>query len=129
MQENTNDIIFYTTPKGNVSVEVLDNNDTFSLTQKAMAELFAVEVPAISKHLASIFETNELDPKATLSILETVQQEGSRKVKRKLEFYNLDAIIAVGYRVNSINAPSGAEVSSVRSVSSAKIISRSIPNL
>ena len=104
MKENTNDIIFYTTPQGNVSIEVLYNNDTFWLTQKAMAELFAVEVPAISKHLANIFETNELDPKATISILETVQQEGSRKVKRKLEFYNLDAIIAVGYRVNSINA-------------------------
>jgi hypothetical protein len=108
MQENTNDIILYTTPKGNVSIEVLHNNDTFWLTQKAMAELLTVKVPPISKILLNIFETNELDPKATLPILETVQQEGSRKVKRKLEFYNLDAIIAVGYRVNSIKTPSGA---------------------
>ena len=104
MENNQNDIIFYTTPKGNINIEVVFNNDTFWLTQKAMAELFGVEVPAISKHLANIFETNELDEKATISILETVQKEGSRNVKRNIEFYNLDAIIAVGYRVNSINA-------------------------
>ena len=104
MENNQNDIIFYTTPQGNINIEVMFNNDTFWLTQKAMAELFGVEVPAISKHLANIFETNELDEKATISILETVQKEGSRNVKRNIEFYNLDAIIAVGYRVNSINA-------------------------
>ena len=96
MENNQNDIIFYTTPQGNINIEVVFNNDTFWLTQKAMAELFGVEVPAISKHLANIFETNELDEKATISILETVQKEGSRNVKRNIEFYNLDAIIAVG---------------------------------
>ena len=96
MENNQNDIIFYTTPQGNINIEVMFNNDTFWLTQKAMAELFGVEVPAISKHLANIFETNELDEKATISILETVQKEGSRNVKRNIEFYNLDAIIAVG---------------------------------
>jgi hypothetical protein len=69
-----------------------------------MAELFGVEVPAISKHLNNIYDTGELDKTATISILETVQKEGTRKVKRNEEFYNLDAIIAVGYRVNSINA-------------------------
>jgi len=69
-----------------------------------MADLFGVEVPAISKHLINIYDTGELDKGATISILETVQQEGGRSVKRKVEFYNLDAIIAVGYRVNSINA-------------------------
>jgi hypothetical protein len=69
-----------------------------------MAELFGVEVPAISKHLNNIYDTGELDKTATISILETVQKEGTRKVKRNVEFYNLDAIIAVGYRVNSINA-------------------------
>ena len=104
MENNQNDIIFYTTPQGNINIEVVFNNDTFWLTQKAMAELFGVEVPAISKHLSNIFETNELDEKATISILETVQKEGARNVKRNIEFYNLDAIIAVGYRVNSINA-------------------------
>jgi hypothetical protein len=99
-----NDIIFYNTPTGDVKIEVIFNDETFWLTQKRMGELFGVEVPAISKHLANIFETKELTKDATVSILETVQQEGSKNVKRKLEFYNLDAIIAVGYRVNSIQA-------------------------
>jgi hypothetical protein len=98
------DIIFYNTPAGDVKIEVIFNDETFWLTQKRMAELFGVEVPAISKHLSNIFETNELKKDTTVSILETVQQEGDRGVKRKLEFYNLDAIIAVGYRVNSVQA-------------------------
>ncbi|MFH1970518.1 MAG: virulence RhuM family protein [Verrucomicrobiota bacterium] len=69
-----------------------------------MAELFGVKIPAISKHLANIYETGELQQEATLSILETVQKEGQRQVSRDMEFYNLDAIIAVGYRVNSYQA-------------------------
>lgn len=100
----SSDIIFYNTPTGDVKIEVIFNDETFWLTQKRMAELFGVEVPAISKHLGNIFETNELEKETTVSILETVQQEGGKSVKRKLEFYNLDAIIAVGYRVNSIQA-------------------------
>jgi hypothetical protein len=100
----SSDIIFYSSPEGDVKIEVIFNDETFWLPQKNMADLFGVEVPAISKHLANIFETNELQKEATISILETVQQEGSRNVKRKVEFYNLDAIIAVGYRVNSIQA-------------------------
>jgi hypothetical protein len=107
MEENipkSSDIIFYSSPQGDVKIEVVFNDETFWLPQKAMADLFAVEVPAISKHLANIFETNELQRDATVSILEIVQQEGARNVKRKVEFYNLDAIIAVGYRVNSIQA-------------------------
>ncbi|MBX2916994.1 MAG: virulence RhuM family protein [Cyclobacteriaceae bacterium] len=98
------DIIFYNTPTGDVKIEVIFNDETFWLTQKRMAELFGVEVPAINKHLSNIYETGELDEKATISILETVQQEGTRMVKRNVEFYNLDAIIAVGYRVNSHQA-------------------------
>jgi hypothetical protein len=98
------DIIFYTSSEGNVSIEVIFNDETFWLTQKRMAELFGVEVPAINKHLGNIYDSGELDKKATISILEIVQQEGSRKVKRNMEFYNLDAIIAVGYRVNSYKA-------------------------
>jgi hypothetical protein len=98
------DIIFYSTPTGDVKIEVIFNDETFWLTQKRMAELFGVEVPAINKHLSNIYETGELDEKATISILETVQQEGTRMVKRNVEFYNLDAIIAVGYRVNSHQA-------------------------
>jgi hypothetical protein len=99
-----NDIIFYSTPDGTVHIEVFFQNETFWLSQKKMADLFGVEVPAINKHLSNIYETGELDRKATISILETVQQEGSRMVKRLVEFYNLDAIIAVGYRVNSLEA-------------------------
>jgi hypothetical protein len=100
----SSEIIIYSTPAGKVSVELLYNDETFWLTQKLIAELFGVEVPAISKHLNNIFESGELQKNATVSILETVQNEGSRNVKRKLEYYNLDAIIAVGYRVNSYQA-------------------------
>jgi hypothetical protein len=99
-----NEILFYSTPDGGKKVEVLFQDENFWLTQKDIARLFGVEVPAISKHLGNIYETGELERKATLSILETVRQESSRSVKRKLEYYNLDAIIAVGYRVNSYQA-------------------------
>jgi hypothetical protein len=95
MEEKDNpqhsDIIFYNTPTGDVKIEVVFNDETFWLTQKRMAELFGVEVPALNKHLSNIYETGELDKPATISILEIVQQEGNRKVKRSLEFYNLDA--------------------------------------
>ena len=97
-------IILYSTALGNVNINVTYQNENFWLSQKAIATLFGVEVPAISKHLANIYETGELQQQATISILETVQQEGTRSVKRNVEFYNLDAIIAVGYRVNSKQA-------------------------
>ncbi|MFZ5977991.1 MAG: cell filamentation protein Fic [Hydrotalea flava] len=103
-KNNSSDIILYSSPEGNIKVEVIYSGETFWLTQKRMAELFGVEVPAVSKHLANIFESGELVQEATVSILEIVQQEGSRNVTRKMEFYNLDAIIAVGYRVNSRQA-------------------------
>ncbi len=79
-------------------------DETIWCTQKAMAALFDVGVPAISKHLANVFETGELKEEATISKMETVQQEGNRAVKRTVVMYKLDAIIAVGYRVNSIRA-------------------------
>ena len=79
-------------------------DETFWLTQKAMAELFDVNVPAVSKHLQNIYEEQELSRDATISKMETVRQEGERQVKRTVDFYNLDAIIAVGYRVNSKKA-------------------------
>ena len=79
-------------------------NETIWCTQKAMAALFDVGVPAISKHLANVFEDGELREDATISKMETVQQEGKRTVKRFVVMYKLDAIIAVGYRVNSIRA-------------------------
>ena len=93
-----NEIVFYSTLDGDKKVEVLFQDENFWLTQKDIARLFGVEVPAISKHLGNIYETGDLERKATLSILETVCHEGSRNVKRNLEYYNLDAIIAVGYR-------------------------------
>jgi predicted XRE-type DNA-binding protein len=103
-KSNTTEIIIYKTPEGTVSVDVIYNSETFWLTQKAIAHLFGVEVPAVSKHLNNIYETGELHQNSTISILETVQKEGKRNVKRKVEYYSLDAIIAVGYRVNSYNA-------------------------
>ncbi len=97
-------IILYTTPNGAVRVEVMIRNETVWLTQKALAELFGVKVPAIAKHLANIFASKELDESTTVSKMETVRQEGSRQVQRQIESYSLDAIIAVGYRVNSSQA-------------------------
>lgn len=91
-------------PEGKVKVEVLLNNETIWLTQKRMADLFGVGVAAISKHLDNVYESGELVREETLSILETVQQEGTQQVSRKLEYYNLDAVISVGYRVNSVQA-------------------------
>jgi len=96
--------ILYTSNDGEVNVEVFLKDETVWLTQKAMAGLFGVHVPAINKHLANIYETGELRKESTISILETAQKEGDRKVRRKVVFYNLDAIIAVGYRVNSYQA-------------------------
>ena len=104
LQDQTTEFWLYTAPNGKVKVEVLLNNETIWLTQKRMAELFGVGIPAISKHLENIFDSGELERKATVSILETVQKEGNREVKRKLEYYNLDVIISVGYRVNSTQA-------------------------
>ena len=86
--------------KRNVNVEVNYDDESFWLTQKAMAQLFNLEKSAISKHLTNIFETNEVSKVTSVSKMETVQQEGSRAVKRNVEYYKLDAIIAVGYRVN-----------------------------
>ena len=99
-----NDIIFYSTPDGDVRVEVVFRDDSFWLTQRAIASLFDVKVPAVSKHLTNIFDSGELVREATVSKMETVQVEGGREVKRQVEFFNLDAIIAVGYRINSLKA-------------------------
>ena len=103
-RDQTTEFLLYTAPNGAIKVEVLLNNETIWLTQKRMAELFGVGVAAISKHLDNIYASGELQREATLSILETVQQEGARRVARKLEYFNLDAVISVGYRVNSAQA-------------------------
>lgn len=85
-------------------IQVLYKDETVWATQKAMAALFDVGIPAVNKHLTNIFSDGELIKEATVSKMEIVQMEGSREVKRITEFYNLDAIISVGYRVNSIRA-------------------------
>lgn len=100
----TKNILLFNPVGKNAKVSVYFQDGTFWLTQKAMAELFGVNVPAVSKHLKNIFETGELDMSSTVSILETVQKEGSREVTRSMEFYRLEAILAVGYRVNSSQA-------------------------
>lgn len=99
-----NQFLLYTAPDGTVKVEVVMKNETVWLTQKALAELFGVKVPAINKHLKNIFDSGELTPGTTVSKMEIVRAEGRREVSREVEFYNLDAIIAVGYRVNSHQA-------------------------
>lgn len=96
--------ILYSSPEEDVKVMALVKDETIWLTQKAMAELFDVNVPGISKHLKNIYDEGELSESATVSILETVQNENDRSVKRNVSFYNLDAIISVGYRVNSAKA-------------------------
>ena len=103
MEENNNFII-YNNPNGEVKVDVFVEGETVWLTQKSMGELFGVTKKTISEHLGNIFSTNELQREATVRNFRTVQQEGERMVNRDLEYYNLDAIISVGYRVNSSKA-------------------------
>ena len=104
IRNSTAEFLIFQAENKEQGIEVTYANETIWCTQKAMAALFDVGVPAISKHLANVFETGELNEEATISKMETVQQEGSRTVKRSVVMYNLDAIIAVGYRVNSIRA-------------------------
>ena len=103
--ENLKDLIIYQSQNNeNISVEVLYNEEDFWLTQKSMAKLFNVEVNTINYHLKEIFESYELNEEETIRKIRTVQNEGNRSVSRELTFYSLDAIIAVGYRVNSKEA-------------------------
>jgi hypothetical protein len=96
-----NQFLLYTAPDGAVKVDVFFKAETVWLTQKAMAELFGVKVPAINKHLKNIFDSGELVEASVISILETTAADTKNYQTR---FYNLDAIIAVGYRVNSYQA-------------------------
>lgn len=98
---NSNQIIFYSTPQGNVKVEVVFEKETFWLTQKAMTMLFGVEVPAVSKHLKNIFRTKELEESSVVSKMETTAADGKNYATT---YYRLEAILAVGYRVNSVQA-------------------------
>lgn len=97
-------IILYTNDNGDVSIQVRYEDGTFWLTQKRMAELFNVNVSTINEHLKSIFSTGELSEEGTIRKFRIVQNEGARQVTRNITFYPLDAIIAVGYRVNSEQA-------------------------
>ena len=97
-------ILFYQTSERNISVEVTYIDESFWLTQKAIAELFGVESHTITYHLKEIFKAQELDEISTTRKIRAVQKEGNRNVSREIDFYNLDAIIAVGYRVNSKQA-------------------------
>lgn len=98
------ELILYRTANDAVRVEVLYASETFWLDQKRMAELFGVDVRTVSYHLKEVYSSGELVPEATLQRIWRVQREGSRDVRREIEFYNLDAIISVGYRVNSAQA-------------------------
>ncbi|WP_461466130.1 virulence RhuM family protein [Melaminivora sp.] len=107
MRDQTTEFLLYTAPNGAIKVEVLLGNETLWLTQERMAELFGVGVPAISKHLKNIFESNELQEEVVVSILENTTEHGAIAGKtqtHKVKYYNLDAVISVGYRVNSAQA-------------------------
>ncbi len=97
-------ILLYKTGQGEVRIEVVFNSETFWMSQKRMADLFGVDVRTINYHLGQIYETGELTKEATIRKIGIVQSEGEREVERTPLFYNLDAIIAVGYRVNSYQA-------------------------
>jgi hypothetical protein len=98
------DFILYTGNDGKVNIDVFVQDENVWLTQKAMGLLFGVESHTITYHLKEIFKSGELDEKATTRKIRVVQNEGERQVTRKLDFYNLDAIISAGYRVNSYQA-------------------------
>jgi hypothetical protein len=106
-EEGFNEVLLYTTPNGKVKVEIYLQNESIWLTQQKIADLFGVQRPAVTKHLKNIFETGELKEGVVSSILELTSQHGAIKGKTQqttTRFYNLDAIISVGYRVNSAQA-------------------------
>lgn len=98
------EILIYKTPDNKINVEMKLVDETLWLPQNKIAELFGVNKPAISKHIKNIYDSQELDMASTVSKMETVQNEGGREIKRQIEYYNLDMIIAVGYRINSKQA-------------------------
>ena len=101
LKDELTEFLLYTTPDGEIKVEIFFHDENVWLTQKRMAELFGVGIPAISKHISNIFEDNELQEDSVISILETTAEDGK---KYQTKYYNLDAILSVGYRVNSSQA-------------------------
>lgn len=107
VKDELTEFLLYTTPNGDAKVEVFFHNENIWLPQKRIAELFGVQRPAITKHLKNIFETGELDEKVVCSILELPTQHGAIEGKTQtssVKYYNLDAILSIGYRVNSVQA-------------------------
>lgn len=104
IRNSTAEFLIFTGQAGEQSIEARYEDETVWLSQKLMAELFAVSVPTINEHLKNIYETGELQREATIRKFRIVQVEGGRNVSRQVDFYNLDAIISVGYRVNSVRA-------------------------
>ena len=98
------EMILYSTPESDVTVSAIIKDETLWLNQKSLAELFNVDISTINQHLKNIFETQELEQNSTIGKFPIVQTEGKRTVRRTVTFYNLDAIISVGYRVNSKKA-------------------------
>jgi hypothetical protein len=104
IRNSTAEFLIFTGKAGEQSIEARYEDETIWLSQKLMATLFDVGVNTINYHLKEVYESGEIDPKATIRKYRIVQQEGARQVTREVDFYNLDAIISVGYRVNSIRA-------------------------
>ena len=100
--DQTTEFLLYTAPGGKVAVEVFLHNENIWLPMARIAELFGVDKSGVSRHLRNIYESGELNRESTVAIFATVQDEGGREVRRELEYFNLDAIISVGYRVNSL---------------------------
>lgn len=104
IRNSTAEFLVFTNQTGDKSIEVRYEDETIWLSQRMMAELFDVDVRTVNEHLQNLFNSNELDKDSTIRNFRIVQTEGIRQVERKVDFYNLDAIISVGYRVNSVRA-------------------------
>ena len=102
-------VVLYHIDDTDIDVNAVIQNDSIWITQKAMAQLFNCSSDNISLHLKNIYSDKELDPSSTTEKISVVRKEGNRTVKRAIDFYNLDAIISVGYRVNSKQAKEKAE--------------------
>ena len=104
IRNSTAEFLIFTRQAGEDGIEVRVAEETVWLTQKLMAALFEVTVPTVNEHLANLYAQGEISGPATIRNFRTVQKEGAREVARNMDFYNLDAIIAVGFRVNSVQA-------------------------
>ncbi len=104
IRNSTAEFLIFTVQAKDDSIEVKYADETVWLSQKMMAKLFEVAIPTINEHLNNIYQSEELDEKATIRKFLIVQKEGSRDIKREIDFYNLEIIISIGYRVNSYRA-------------------------